>query len=168
VVNKASSFKHKLDPGQQKFLAPVIRKIKENLGERLIAVILFGSQARAEAEQGSDWDLLLIAQGLPGRSLKRHIYLKSLLPPSSRGKVSILAKTPQEFESSLPPLYLDIAVDGIILFDPNGYAKQKIEFLRALIHSKGLKREKHDGELHWLWKEFPGFGWTLEWGESRK
>jgi hypothetical protein len=40
-----------------------------------------------------------------------------------------LAKTPQEFEEKISSLYLDIAQDGKILFDPQGYADQRLAAL---------------------------------------
>ena len=35
--------------------------------DRLVAVVLFGSRARGEGSETSDWDLLVIAEGLPPR-----------------------------------------------------------------------------------------------------
>ena len=99
----------------------VVSKLREGLGDDLVAVVLFGSRARGEAREGSDWDVLIIANDLPGRTLERVIRLKRMLPPEYRGEVSLLAKTPEEFMSNLPDLYLDIALDGIILSDTGGY-----------------------------------------------
>jgi len=78
-----------------------------------------------------------------------------------------LAKTPQEFEASLPALYLDIALDGMVLYDRDHYITDKLAKLRQLISEKGLRRERAGRDLVWRWQEFPGFGWTVEWGESR-
>jgi hypothetical protein len=66
----------------------------------------------------------------------------------------------------LPALYLDIAEDGIILYDPQGYAQEKLTYLRELIRKKGLLREKIGRDFAWRWKEFPGFGWSLSWSEA--
>jgi hypothetical protein len=62
----------------------------------------------------------------------RHLVLKRALPPRWRGWIAVLAKTPEEFEARLPALYLDIAHDGIILYNPNGYAAQKLARIRQL------------------------------------
>jgi hypothetical protein len=59
-----------------------------------------------------------VARNLPERFLSRYRFLKRSLPPSWRGRLSLLAKTPEEFEAAAPPLYLDIACDGKILYDP--------------------------------------------------
>lgn len=144
-----------------------IEALKRGLGDRLIAVVLYGSRARGEARQDSDWDLLVLAHDLPRRFFRRHRLLKQLLPPAERGQISLLAKTPEEFETSLPALYLDIALDGIALYDPDRYIEEKLARLRQLIREKGLRRERTGRDLVWQWQEFPGFGWTVEWGEGR-
>jgi len=141
--------------------------LKRGLGNRLIAVVLFGSRARGEAREDSDWDLLVLAQDLPPRLFQRHRTLKQMLPASERGRISLLAKTTQEFEASLPALYLDIALDGIILYDSDSYMANKLEKLRALIGEKGLHRERAGRDLVWRWQEFPGFGWAVEWDGAR-
>jgi predicted nucleotidyltransferase len=144
-----------------------IEALKRGLGDRLVAVVLFGSRARGEARQDSDWDLLVLAHDLPMRFFRRHRLLKQLLPPAERGRISLLAKTPEEFETSLPALYLDIALDGMVLYDPDRYIADRLVRLRQIIREKGLRRERVGRDLVWQWQEFPGFGWAVEWGESR-
>ena len=145
-----------------------VEALERQMGHHLVAVVLFGSRARGEAQEGSDWDLLVLARDLPLRLFQRHRFLKQMLPPADRGRISLLAKTPQEFESSLPALYLDIALDGIVLYDPDGYAREKLAQLRTLINEKGLRREQVGRNLVWQWQEFPGFGWTLEWEGAQR
>ena len=60
----------------------IVDALREGLGESLVSVVLFGSRARNQARQDSDWDVLLIARGLPERALERHVLLKRLMPPS--------------------------------------------------------------------------------------
>ena len=38
------------------------RLIKERLGERLVRVVLFGSRARGDAQEDSDYDCLIVTQ----------------------------------------------------------------------------------------------------------
>ena len=82
-------------------LEEVVAAFKQGLGDDLVAVVLFGSRARGEADKASDWDLLVIARHLPERTFKRHRWLKGMLPVAWRGQTAILAKTPEEFESYL-------------------------------------------------------------------
>jgi hypothetical protein len=105
----------------------------------------------------------VIARDLPAKTLARHLLLKSALPVDWRARVAILGKTPKEFEAALPSLYLDIALDGILLYDPQGYAALRLSRLRRLIETHGLHREADRRDLAWRWQQFPGFNWSLEW-----
>lgn len=144
----------------------VVSALREGLGGDLVAVVLFGSRVRGEAGEDSDWDFLVVARDLPGRTLERAFLLKKMLPPLYRGEASLLSKTPGEFEAGLSDLYLDIAVDGEILHDTDGYMKARLESLRALILRKGLCREKDGRDLIWHWDEQPDSDWSLEWEEA--
>ena len=62
-------------------LNEVIEGLKETLTGCLVAVVLFGSRARGDAHEESDWDILVIAHDLPDRPFRRHIFLKAQLPP---------------------------------------------------------------------------------------
>lgn len=144
-------------------LQEVIAALKQVLQERLIGVVLFGSRARGDAGQLSDWDLLVIARDLPERAFARHLWLKDALPANWRARVAILAKTPAEFEAALAAIYLDIALDGVVLFDTDGYLTSHLTRLRQLIETRGLRRETHQRDQAWRWQQFPGFKWSLEW-----
>ena len=144
-------------------LDEVIEELKEKLTDSLVAVVLFGSRARGDAHEESDWDVLVIAHDLPDRPFRRHIFLNAQLPPRWRAVISLIAKTPKEFEASLPAFYLDIALDGIVLYDSHRYMQEKLTHLQTLIRKKGLRREKIGGSFAWRWDKFPGFGWSIEW-----
>jgi predicted nucleotidyltransferase len=141
----------------------VVASLKGGLGKKLVSVILFGSRARGEGDEMSDWDLLVLAEGLPDGTLTRYQFLKGLVPAVWRGRVSILGKTPGEFESYLPPLWLDIALDGVILYDRKGFAEDRLNRLKRLIRHKGLVRDSIGRDLVWRWENFPGFDWSLGW-----
>ena len=151
--------------GQKAVLSQIVTALQEGLGERLVAVVLHGSRARGLACQVSDWDLFIIATELPAQHWERHILLKSFLPAAYRGAVSLLAKTPQEFKENISSLYLDIAQDGQILFDPQGYAHRRLADLQRLMAETGLYRKKSSGGEVWRWRQKPQQPWTLEWRE---
>jgi len=144
-------------------LDEAVQAMKQGLGADLVAVVLFGSQAQGEADANSDWDLLLLARRLPEKPWQRHVQLKRLLPEAWRGRVSLLAKTPAEFESHLPALYLDIALDGVVLYDTGNYMAQRLAYLRELLARRGLRRERVGREMTWRWQHAPSADWTLEW-----
>ncbi|MDE3088923.1 MAG: nucleotidyltransferase domain-containing protein [Chloroflexota bacterium] len=140
-----------------------VEALRAALGERLIAVVLFGSQARGDVAPESDWDLLVIAQELPEDYWERHLFFAHALPVEHRSGVSILARTQNEFEERIPSLYLDIALDGKILFDPQHYAQSKLGYIKNLIGEIGLYRERTDAGDLWLWEKQPTGPWALEW-----
>jgi len=144
----------------------VVSGLREGIGEDLVSVVLFGSRARGEERESSDWDFLVIARDLPERTLERIFRLKKMLPTLYRGEVSLLAKTPEEFMAGLPDLYLDIALDGVILYDTNDYMAKRLEFLRSLIRRHRLHREKEGRDLIWRWEQPPSPDWSLEWEEA--
>ena len=139
--------------------------LARSLTSKLVAVVLFGSRARGDASEGSDWDLLVIAEDLPARLLDRQLYLKGILPPHCRGSVSILAKTPRQFEAAVSSLYLDIALDGRVLYDPRGYAAERLAMLRRLMERLGLRRVRTPEGYDWRWNHAPSGGWILSWGD---
>ena len=144
-------------------LMPVVQAFQDRLGDDLIAIVLFGSQARGEATSTSDWDILLIAHSLPVRTFQRHLYLKEMIPSDWRSLIAIIAKTQEEFESHLSDLFLDIATDGVVLYDTNDYMTKRLSSLRQLIRNRGLSREKIQQSFVWRWQKFPGVDWSLDW-----
>lgn len=141
----------------------IIKAYQDYLGDKLVSLVLFGSRARGEATEASNYGLFIIANDLPERLWDRQRFTRKALV-SFDESFSIIAKTPEEFEYSLPALYLDLALDGIILFDTGGYMSKKLQRIRELIAQAGLRREKVDGEMMWLWDRPVNPGWELEWG----
>jgi predicted nucleotidyltransferase len=150
-----------IDDGE--VLDRVVTALRSGLGDRLWAIVLFGSRARGEHRPESDWDLLVIAVGLPEARLERYQELKSMLPPGTRGSTAVLATTPAEFEARLPELYLDVALDGRILYDRSGYAAGRLAELQRLIDKAGLYRERSPHGHVWKWRVPPSGPWSIEW-----
>ena len=73
---------------QEDILSQIVTALQEGLGERLVAVVLYGSRARDQAREVSDWDLFIIASDLPKQLWERHILLKRSLPAAYRGSIS--------------------------------------------------------------------------------
>jgi len=149
----------------QERLRVVVEALRQGLGDNLVAIVLFGSRARGEATEVNDWDLFVLANDLLPSPLQRHVQLTTLLPVKWRGQAAILARTPTEFESHLSSLMLDLALDGAVLYDPEGYVTQRLTALKRLITNRGLYREQVGRDFIWQWKQSPGSNWSLEWKE---
>jgi predicted nucleotidyltransferase len=90
-------------------LKAAVEALQAALGDRLVGVVLYGSRARGEGTEDSDWDLLVIAEDLPAKAFDRYLYFKRVLPATRFAPVSVLAKTPQQFAEGVSSLHLDMS-----------------------------------------------------------
>ena len=144
-------------------LRPLVESLREGMGQNLVALVLFGSRSRGAQRRASDWDIFVLARSLPVSPMKRYARLRSLRNEEPEGGVSFLAKTQMEFEEGFPSFYLDLALDGVILYDIGGYMEAKLERIKEIIKETGLKRERIPGGFFWDWKKYPGPDWEISW-----
>ena len=146
-------------------LGPVIEVLRNGLGDNLAAVVLFGSRARGEAGPESDWDLLVIAENLPDSPWQRQKRILALLPREWQHQINLLAYTPAEWFARVTPLALDIALDGIVLYDgTRALFSARLSALRRQLSDLGLERQAiGKGEWVWLWRDQPRHQWRIEW-----
>ena len=127
----------------------LLEAFAKGLGKRLVGLVLYGSVARGEAHEGSDIDLLVVVQGLNGSFLERQQTILASLPQRWRATVSLMITSPEALEAHLSSLLLDVALDGVILFDPSGLVSRRLEALRSLLRSEGWGREATDEGFAW-------------------
>lgn len=144
-------------------LQEAIEALRQEFGAALAGIVLFGSRARGEARLASDWDLLVLVDTLPPSPLERGSALRRALPPRWRGRVATIAKTPAEFETEFPSYYLDLATDGQILYDRNGYIEDRLRLIRQRIQEAGLRRQKIGKGFLWTWETPPQGPWRIDW-----
>lgn len=122
----------------------VLAEKLQGLSQDIVAAALFGSWAKGKAKEESDIDLLIVSENVHPRRRKRIqdvIRLRKTLSPDL--PLDILLVTRKECQENFKnhnPLFLDIACEGIILFDPEGFLQSLIEETRAYIRTRGLVR----------------------------
>ncbi len=144
----------------------VVAWLQALLRERLVAVVLFGSRARGDHRSESDWDLLVISRGLPENLWERsRVFVGPSQAVMEEGRLDLMAKTPEMFDDYLPAVYLDIALDAEVLYDPAGWAAERLAKLHLIMEKAGLYREQIPGVgFEWRWRVPPPFGqWAIEW-----
>ncbi|MBI4745219.1 MAG: nucleotidyltransferase domain-containing protein [Deltaproteobacteria bacterium] len=114
-----------------------------NLTFSLLGAVVFGSSARGEATPHSDIDILIVAEGINPKRHKRGeeiLQIKKILHPVP---LDILLFSPDEVVSNFEnhnPLFLDIAEEGVVLFDTNGFLKGQMAETRAYIEARGIEK----------------------------
>jgi len=152
------------------FIDASVARLHDSFGDNLVGVALYGSYARGEARKDSDVDLLVIARNLPThwqeRTLALHDPLRRI---SDAPPMYVYGKTPEEFESQFPSLYLDFGLDGIVLYEHDEYLTLKLERIREIIETAGLFRARLSPDcMSWDWKNPPRHGWEITWEGYRE
>jgi uncharacterized protein len=102
-------------------LSPILSRLKQELtdlyGDRLIHLTLFGSQARGDAEFGSDIDILVILKSLvnPGSEIKRTGKTIADLSLHYDVVISCLFMDETSYQTRNGPLLRNIRKEGILL-----------------------------------------------------
>jgi predicted nucleotidyltransferase/DNA-binding HxlR family transcriptional regulator len=150
------------------YYSPLLRDycelLSESYGERLLGVVLFGSVARGDWKRESDVDLLVVVDGWESESdgsrVRELTALKARLARcGSHAEAMRNGFVPAVHEMPLAPpqlkvfrtVYLDIALDGIVLLDRRGEMRKFIESTRARAEEAGSRRVVYpDGTFYWI------------------
>ena len=149
---------------------PIVQSLENSFGERLKTVVLFGSQARGEAQINSDHDLFIVIEDLPTEPLARQRAVRTTLLPiliDLPGPVNFVAKRPDEVAANLTPLLLDVCIDGICLYG-EAYFQPYREKALTTLRQAGLHRHKLDNTYMWLFPKLPINDWELTWEGYRE
>lgn len=140
--------------------------LKARLKENLVAVILYGSVARGDAQPPhSDIDLYIVARQWPRFFDERFKILdgcfrelsssEEWLEALSSGLRPRLSEYPLTMEeaSRHGPLDLEVYADGIVLYDPENFSERKFGDLEAKLRKSGARRiDLGKGKRIWVLK----------------
>jgi predicted nucleotidyltransferase len=98
-------------------LAELRRRFLELYGGRLVTLVLYGSQARGEAQPGSDIDLVVVLRGCvqPGTEVKRSGEILSEVSLQFDELVSCVFVSEEEFTRRNTPLLLNVRREGVVV-----------------------------------------------------
>jgi len=123
-------------------------------GRDLLGIVFFGSVARGEAFPDSDLDVLLVMDR--GTPIRRDLYTRweealSLFAERSFSRdvsphFSHLPVSPRQAGS----LWLEIAIDGIVLWEQEGQVSAALRDLRSHIAEGGVTRRIRHGHPYWV------------------
>jgi predicted nucleotidyltransferase len=104
-----------MNPKTQTMIAELQQHLSALYGDRLIQMIVFGSQARGDAVPGSDVDILVVLQGsvLPGEEIVRTGGIVSDLSLRFDAVISCVFMSEDRFKNRSGPLLRNIRREGI-------------------------------------------------------
>lgn len=136
----------------------VIGKLREKFSDQLVAVALFGSEARGEADEQSDLDFLVVLRGIPKDLQRRYEVYKPIYDAvalqSSRARDVTVIDLDEGFitneDVEITSLMLNIASEANVLYDPERKLGIFLQRVRKLIEAAGLERYRtRDGKYGW-------------------
>jgi len=106
-----------MNPKIQLILTELRYRLEALYGERLVRMVLFGSQARGDAEPGSDIDVLVVLKGpvSPCEEIARTIKDVAEISLEHNEVISCVFVSEEQFEREHSPLLLNVRREGIAL-----------------------------------------------------
>lgn len=128
------------------------------LGDELVGLVVYGSWAREEAADDSDVDVLVVVAG--NRPLTRDLYREWDEEPvswaDSEGGPEAARRLEPHFvhlpsDDEIPSgTWAEVALDGIVLFDPALVVSRCLVRLRSSILDGDLARHEVHGQPYWV------------------
>ena len=93
------------------------RRLEALYGDRLVKMVLFGSQARGDAEAGSDIDVLVVLRGpvSPCEEIERSLDHVAGLSLEHDVVISCVFVSDTEYQRERSPLLLNVRREGVTL-----------------------------------------------------
>lgn len=130
---------------------------------RLVSLVVYGSVARGDARPDSDIDVLVVVEGLPRGRLRRLMLFEKAEEMIERELEELRRKTgyaldfspilltPEE-ASRHRPIYLDMTVDAVIVYDRNGFMERVLGEVARRLRELGAERVWLGRRWYWRLK----------------
>ncbi|MFH0765154.1 MAG: nucleotidyltransferase domain-containing protein [Calditrichota bacterium] len=102
---------------QPQILTRLERCLRDEYRDRLSCLILFGSQARGDAEDGSDIDVLVVLKGKvsPGLEVTRISPITASLSLQYDVVISCVFVSEKRYQSEMSPLLMNVRREGVAI-----------------------------------------------------
>lgn len=99
----------------QTVLAELRRRLEQLYGDRLVKLVLFGSQARGDAAPDSDIDVLVVLRGPvePSREIHRASPVTASVSLDHDVVISCVYVSEERYDADRGPLLLNVRADGV-------------------------------------------------------
>lgn len=106
-----------MKPEIQVIVSELRQRLRDLYGERLVHVILFGSQSRSDAVPGSDIDILVVLNGSvsPGKEIIRTGEMTTALSLKYDVVVSCTFISTERYETEQSPLLINVHREGVLV-----------------------------------------------------
>lgn len=146
----------------------LVSVLRRAFGDKLCGIVLFGSLARGEADKRSDIDLFVLLRDTPwNKNRKKSVYFAlDEIRRDYKRDTTVIERDLSEVQD-IDRMLIDVAMDGMIFYDPEGTVNDLLERVRAAVNRTGLVRYRtEEGKYGWKLKRKlrPGgrFSVTLE------
>jgi predicted nucleotidyltransferase len=104
-----------MDPKLQEIVRDLRRRLEHRYGPRLHRLVLYGSQARGDAETGSDIDVLVVLEGQvdPTLEIARTEFDVADVSLEHDAVITCLFVSRDQFERERSPLLVNVRREGI-------------------------------------------------------
>lgn len=106
-----------MDTRVRNLLTKLRRRFQDLYGGRLVELVLFGSQARGDAAQDSDIDVLVVLKGTvsPSTEIKRTGAITAALSLEEDVVISTVFISEERFRQEQSPLLMNIRREGMVV-----------------------------------------------------
>lgn len=135
-------------------LKEAVNELVEKYGDKVVAVGLFGSYARGEANERSDVDVIVVVRNW-NRGLERRFQIYDVLHRYLRRDITLIDLDYQDIEEilarrrTITATMLNIIYDCIPVYDPLNILKQLKELVSKVISELGLERYRIGRAYGW-------------------
>jgi len=127
-----------------------VENLVNALGDKIVAISLFGSRARGENLEYSDYDFFIVVKNfeVEDRRFLLYHYLYEVL----KHDITIVDMDYEKLfreDLIITPLLLNIAWDSIILYDPTNKLRELFNRIKERVREKLVRYKTKDGKYGW-------------------